>query len=190
MREKENARPAVAPAEQADTNDIKAILSKRIFDVNDLLKIKGIRNLSGLMAKDAALIIRKRFPKFNRQLLAECENPEQYGVIIHPEGLRALIDGCNLAPHPAETEVPNSPATAPSDTQCARILRHMRDFGSITSLEAMKEYGIMRLASRITDLKRQGYIIESTTEAGKNRYGEATRYARYTLKEAEQDGRS
>lgn len=75
-------------------------------------------------------------------------------------------------------------------TQCEKILRHMEDYGSITSLEAVKEYGIMRLASRISDLKRLGVPISKTTERGKNRYGEATSYARYSLREqsyAEQD---
>lgn len=38
-------------------------------------------------------------------------------------------------------------------TQCERILRHLKDYGSITSLEAVNEYGIMRLASRINDLR-------------------------------------
>lgn len=37
-------------------------------------------------------------------------------------------------------------------TQCDRILRHLRDYGSITGAEAVSEYGIYRLASRITDL--------------------------------------
>lgn len=46
-------------------------------------------------------------------------------------------------------------------TQCERILRHMKDFGSITSLEAVNEYGIMRLASRINDLRAQGIAIVS-----------------------------
>lgn len=41
-------------------------------------------------------------------------------------------------------------------TQCEQILRHMEQNGSISSLEAMQEYGIMRLASRITDLKKAG----------------------------------
>lgn len=67
-------------------------------------------------------------------------------------------------------------------TQCEKILRHMEDYGSITSLEAVKEYGIMRLASRISDLKRLGVPISKTTERGKNRYGEATNYARYSLR--------
>jgi hypothetical protein len=65
--------------------------------------------------------------------------------------------------------------------QIDRILRHLEDFGSITSLEAMKEYGIMRLASRITDLKKQGYSIISETETGKNRYDETTHWKVYRL---------
>lgn len=68
-------------------------------------------------------------------------------------------------------------------TQCEKILRHMEDFGSITSLEAMQEYGIMRLASRISDLKKAGILIRKETVSGKNRYGESTSYARYSIKE-------
>lgn len=68
-------------------------------------------------------------------------------------------------------------------TQCERILRHMKDYGSISSLEAMNEYGIMRLASRINDLKAQGIAIVSEVRTGKNRYGEDTHFAVYKLKE-------
>lgn len=57
----------------------------------------------------------------------------------------------------------------------------MTDYGSITSMEAMSEYGIMRLASRVSDLKRLGVPIISETVTGRNRYGEMTRYARYRL---------
>lgn len=66
-------------------------------------------------------------------------------------------------------------------TQCERIMRHLRDFGSITSLEAMQEYGIMRLASRVSELVKNGEKINCKTESGKNRYGEKTHYARYYL---------
>lgn len=69
------------------------------------------------------------------------------------------------------------------DTQCDRIIRHLKDYGSITSLEAMQEYGIMRLASRITDLKSRGYQITSSTKSSKNRYGETTHYSEHRLKE-------
>lgn len=67
-------------------------------------------------------------------------------------------------------------------TQCEKILRHMEDYGSITSLEAMQEYGIMRLASRISDIKHLGIPIQKEMVSGKNRYGESTSYARYSLK--------
>lgn len=68
-------------------------------------------------------------------------------------------------------------------TQCDRILRHLKDYGSITSLEAVNEYGIMRLASRINDLRAQGIAIVSEVRTGKNRYGEDTHFAVYKLKE-------
>jgi hypothetical protein len=66
-------------------------------------------------------------------------------------------------------------------TQTEKILRHLRDRGSITALEAMEDYGIMRLASRVSDLKRSGHMIHREMIGGKNRYGEPTSYARYTL---------
>ena len=72
--------------------------------------------------------------------------------------------------------------------QCERILRHMKDHGSITQAQAMAEYGCMRLAARIADLKRQGYAISVTTGHGKNRYGEKTAFAVYRLQEVSADG--
>lgn len=66
-------------------------------------------------------------------------------------------------------------------TQCDVIMLHLRDFGSITSLEAITEYGILRLASRINDLKRMGVNITSHTECKKNRYGEKVHYSVYEL---------
>lgn len=66
-------------------------------------------------------------------------------------------------------------------TQCERILRHLRDYGSITQAEAQAEYGVTRLAARIDNLRERGHAIKSELVQGKNRYGEKTRYARYTL---------
>lgn len=65
--------------------------------------------------------------------------------------------------------------------QSDKILRHLQDHGSITSLEALQEYGVMRLASRISDLKRSGVPIRREMVSGKNRYGESTSYARYSI---------
>mgnify|MGYP004671035539 CR=1 FL=1 len=51
--------------------------------------------------------------------------------------------------------------------QTEKIARHLETYGSITSLEAMQEYGIMRLASRISDLKRAGIPIKTEMVTGK-----------------------
>jgi len=67
-------------------------------------------------------------------------------------------------------------------TQCDRILRHLNDHKTITSKEAMNEYGIMRLASRISDLKKAGYDIGSRMISGKNRYNEPTSYSEYYMR--------
>jgi len=64
-------------------------------------------------------------------------------------------------------------------TQKERISKYLDDFGSITSLEAMRDLGIMRLASRISEMVRDGERITKETVTGKNRYGETTHYARY-----------
>lgn len=66
-------------------------------------------------------------------------------------------------------------------TQCDRILRHMKDYGSIDPMVALREYGCMRLASRIADLKDKGYEILSERTIGKNRYGEQVSYCVYRL---------
>lgn len=68
-------------------------------------------------------------------------------------------------------------------TQNEKILRHLRDYKSITPMDAIFDYGIMRLGARIWDLKHQGHAIRTEIVAGKNRYGEPTRYARYILEE-------
>ena len=66
-------------------------------------------------------------------------------------------------------------------TQTERILRHLTDYGSITQGEALQEYGIMRLASRVNDLRKAGTPIITECVEGVNRYGEKTRYARYRM---------
>ncbi len=66
-------------------------------------------------------------------------------------------------------------------TQNQRVIEYLEQFGSITQLEALRDLGIMRLASRISDLKKQGYRIESTTEAVNNRWEEKCYIKRYRL---------
>ena len=68
-------------------------------------------------------------------------------------------------------------------TQCQRIIDYMRQFGSISTLEAFNDLGVARLASRIHDLKGQGYDIISETKTSKNRYGESVSFKEYRLAE-------
>lgn len=68
-------------------------------------------------------------------------------------------------------------------TQNQRILDYIDEFGSITQLSALQDLGIMRLASRVSDMKKQGINIKSKTEAVKNRYGETCHIKRYFLGE-------
>ena len=72
--------------------------------------------------------------------------------------------------------------------QTERVLDYMQMFGSITAIEALRDIGVMRLASRIADLKKQGFDIVSKTEAVNNRYGEKCYIKRYMLCEGAQDG--
>lgn len=69
--------------------------------------------------------------------------------------------------------------------QTDRVLDYIREFGSITQLEALQDLGVMRLASRVSDLKRQGYPIVGRIEAVKNRYGEKCHIKRYSLGEGQ-----
>ena len=61
------------------------------------------------------------------------------------------------------------------------IINHLKEYGSITQLEALRDYGCMRLASRISDLRKTGIKIIRLTETSRNRYGQKIRYARYIM---------
>lgn len=67
-------------------------------------------------------------------------------------------------------------------TQNSMILRFLTDFGSITPMDAL-DFGIMRLASRISDLEKLGYHIRHEMEEGTNKYGYKVRYMRYYLED-------
>lgn len=69
--------------------------------------------------------------------------------------------------------------TKPSQNQ--RILQYMGTFGGITSLEAMRDLGVQRLASRISDLRRLGWPITSEFITVENRFGEKCNVKRYML---------
>jgi hypothetical protein len=64
-------------------------------------------------------------------------------------------------------------------TQAQRVLDYIRENGSITQLEALRDLGVMRLASRISDLKKAGVKIKSEPDTVVNRYGEKCYIKRY-----------
>lgn len=67
-------------------------------------------------------------------------------------------------------------------TQCEKVIQYIRDFGSITTLQAMSDLGVLRLASRIFELEEQGYIFDKKWVSSMNRYGEKVNYVMYSLK--------
>lgn len=74
--------------------------------------------------------------------------------------------------------------------QVRRVLDYMQQHGSITQYEAMVDIGVMRLASRISELKRDGYQINKKMVAVKNRYGETCHVNQYSLRGGEIDGKA
>ena len=73
-------------------------------------------------------------------------------------------------------------------TQNERIIDYLKNNGQISQLSALNELGIMRLASRISDLKRLGYPIESKMQTVKNRFEEDCHIKVYFLKEGVNNG--
>ena len=65
-------------------------------------------------------------------------------------------------------------------TQAEMILDHMQRFGSINPMEATQQYGCLRLAARIRDLRKM-YPIKTTTVNSINRFGKKVHFAEYEL---------
>ena len=66
-------------------------------------------------------------------------------------------------------------------TQRDKVLSYIRQFGFITSWQAYQDLGITQLATRIYELKQQGYVFSKTRVNTKNRMGEPTHYDEYRL---------
>lgn len=65
-------------------------------------------------------------------------------------------------------------------SQSDAVLWHLKTYGSITSYEAIKEYGATRLADIIFKHKKNGYVIDSIPLTKKTRFGRNTTIAKYT----------
>lgn len=68
-------------------------------------------------------------------------------------------------------------------TQSERIIDYIKQFGSISPLEAFRDLGITKLATRISEMKKEGMEFEQEFMKSKNRFGETVYYMRYSLKQ-------
>ena len=74
-------------------------------------------------------------------------------------------------------------------THKTRLLDYLRNYGSITSLEAIRDLGNTRLSATIYVLKDEGYNIETTSQEVQTRWTnedgsrKTTTVAKYTLTE-------
>ena len=70
------------------------------------------------------------------------------------------------------------------NTQNERIMAYLKQHGTINPMEALKELSVMRLASRISELRLEWKApIEKTTRTRLNQFGEIVRFAEYRLKD-------
>ena len=65
-------------------------------------------------------------------------------------------------------------------TQSSQILKYLENGHSLTPRKAMVEFGVMRLAARIKDLRDDGHAIQTERVTVPTRSGDA-RVARYSL---------
>lgn len=70
------------------------------------------------------------------------------------------------------------------DNMKDRVLKYIRDFGSITTFEAFTELGCTRLSEYIRQLRLEYHILDEWI-SNTNRYGEKVQYKKYWLKEGE-----
>jgi hypothetical protein len=68
-------------------------------------------------------------------------------------------------------------------TQCEQIIEYLHKFGSITPMEAFADLGITKLATRVSEMRKDGREFKIETVKSTNRFGKTVRYAKYSLKE-------
>lgn len=68
-------------------------------------------------------------------------------------------------------------------TQCGRLLKYIEKYGSISTMQAIIELGIVNPSARVSELKAAGVKIITTMTESRNRFDEPVRYAVYTIKQ-------
>lgn len=65
--------------------------------------------------------------------------------------------------------------------QQERIIKYLKRFNTITPFQAFADLGITKLATRISEMKRKGYVFNQELITTKNRYGETCQFMQYSL---------
>ena len=112
---KKGDAPAATEASPRCDGSVTPILSSTWPDVNDCMQLRDICQSTGAQGKEIALVVRESFPKFNRQLLAQCQAPDKYGIVIHPDGLRLICDTYGITPPELPDEKPFRALQEPSN---------------------------------------------------------------------------
>lgn len=63
-----------------------------------------------------------------------------------------------------------------------RVMKFLNEYGSITSWEAIQEFGNTRLSATIYSIRESGVEIISEDESAINRFGDETTFTRYYTK--------
>lgn len=66
--------------------------------------------------------------------------------------------------------------------QRQKILDYIQRWGSITTYQAYIDLGITQLATRISELKKEGYEFETNWKTRKNRDGQVICFKEYIIK--------
>lgn len=62
-----------------------------------------------------------------------------------------------------------------------KVLEHLKEHGTITSLEAIELYGATRLSAIIFNLRKRGFDIETVDLPFTDRFGTKSHYGKYVL---------
>ena len=66
-------------------------------------------------------------------------------------------------------------------TKTDKVLEHLKEHGTITSMEAIDMYGATRLSAIIFNLRNRGYNIETHDMPFVDRFGNSSVYGKYVL---------
>ena len=66
-------------------------------------------------------------------------------------------------------------------TQREAIIDYINQFGSITPMEAFADLGITKLATRVSEMKKDGITLKHESIKCKTRLGRTTHYTRYSF---------